>query len=142
MKIRYVISIAALTLLAGVTLAGLVQPVSVVVDLVNMTALGDQNTARTAPDDVSFIGCGVRVIDDGVFPPFAFGFCQAGDSEENQITCFTENPNLLNTMGAGNDSSFISFSWRDDGFGGTECIRIGFSTQSFYRPNFTTKGSN
>ena len=142
MKIRYLISIVALTLLAGVTFAGFVQPAPVVVDLVAMFAQGDQNTARIAPDDVSFIGCGIRVTDDGVNPPFAFGFCQAGDSEENQITCFTENPNLLNTMGAGNDFSFISFNWQDDGFGGAECIRIGYSTQSFYLPNFTTKGKN
>ena len=131
-----------LTLLAGVTFAGFVQPAVVVVDFVNMLAEGDQNTARTAADDVSFIGCGVRVNDDGVNPPFAFGFCQAGDSEENEITCFTQNPNLLNAMGAGNDFSFITFSWRDDGSGGAECTRIGFSTQSFYLPNFTTKGSN
>ncbi len=138
MKIRYLISITALTLLAGLAFAGFVQPAPVVVDLVNMTALGDQFTARTAADDVSFIGCGIRVTDDGVNPPFSFGFCQAGDSEENQITCFTMNPNLLATMGAGNDFSFITFSWQDGGFGGTECIRIGYSTQSFYLPDFAT----
>jgi hypothetical protein len=142
MKIRYLLSITVLTLLAGVTFAGLVQPAPVVVDLVNMFAQGDQNSARTAADEVSFIGCGVRVTDDGVNPPFAFGFCQAGDSEENQITCFTQNPNLLNAMAAGNDFSFITFNWQDGGFGGTECTRVGYSTQSFYLPNITTKGSN
>ena len=141
MKIRHLLSIAALTLMAAVASAGLKQPAPVTVDLVNMTALGDQVTARIAKDDVSFIGCGIRVFDDGV-NSFSFGFCQAGDSEENQITCFTENPNLLQTMGANSDFAFITFDWRDDGFGGAECTRVGFSTQSFYMPNFTTKGEN
>ena len=101
MKIRYLILIAALTLLAGVASAGLKQPAPVTVDLTNMIASGDQVTARIAPDDVSFIGCGIRVTDDGVNPLFVFGFCQAGDSEENTIVCFTQNPNLLNAMATG-----------------------------------------
>lgn len=142
MKIRNISLIAALTLIAGGAYAGLIQPAPVTVDLVNQFASGDQNTARTVKDDVSFIGCGIRVTDDGVNPPFAFGFCQASDSEENQITCFTQNPNLLQAMGANSDFAFISFNWQDDGFGGAECTRVGFSTQSFYLPNFTTKGKN
>ena len=141
MKIRYLLSTAALTLMAGVASAGLVQPAPVTVDLINMIALGDQATARTSKNDVEFIGCGIRVFDDGV-NPFSFGFCQAGDSEEVQITCFTQNANLLDTLKTGSDFSFVTFSWQDGGFGGTECTRIGFSTQSFYLPNFTTKGSN
>ena len=142
MKIRSILSIAALTLIAGGAYAGFSQPVPVTFNLVNMTAFGDQVTARIAKDDVSFIGCGIRVTDDGVNPPFAFGFCQAGDNEGNEITCFTQNPNLLQTLGANSDFAFITFSWQDDGFGGAECTRVGFSTQSFYMPNFTTKGSN
>jgi hypothetical protein len=141
MKVRSLLSIAALTLMAAVASAGFKQPAPVTVDLVNMIASGDQVTARIAKDDVSFIGCGIRVFDDGV-NSFAFGFCQAGDSEENEITCFTENPNLLQTLGANSDFAFITFSWRDDGSGEAECTRVGFSTQSFYMPNFTTKGSN
>jgi hypothetical protein len=141
MRIRNLLSIAALLLIAGGAYAGLSQPTEVVINFDNMFAQGDQNAARTAKDDVSFIGCGIRVLDDGV-NSFAFGFCQAGDSEDNQITCFTENPNLLQTLGAMNDFSFVTFSWQDDGFGEAECTRVGFSTQSFYLPNVTTKGSN
>lgn len=124
--------------MAAVASAGLKQPAPVVIDLVNMIATGDQVTARIADDDVSFIGCGIRVTDDGVNPPFAFGFCQAGDSEENQITCFTQSPNLLQAMGANSDFAFITFNWDENG----DCTRVGFSTQSFYQPNFTTKGKN
>ena len=141
MKIRYLLSIAALTLIAGVASAGLKQPAPVTIDLTNMFASGDQVTARIAPDDVTFIGCGIRVIDDGV-NPFSFGFCQAGDSAEVQITCFTQNADLLDAMKATSAYAFITFGWRDDGGGGAECIRIGFSTQSIYVPNFTTKGKN
>ena len=141
MKIGNISSIAALLLIAGGAYAGFSQPAEVIVDLDNMFAQGDQHAARTAKDDVSFIGCGIRNLDDGV-NLFAFGFCQAGDSEENGVTCFTQNPNLLQTLGAMNDMSFVTFNWRDDGAGGAECTRIGFSTQSFYLPNVTTKGSN
>ena len=142
MKMGYLLSIAVMTLLAAVASAGFKQAAPVAVDFVGMSAFGDQVTARIAADDVSFIGCGIRVTDDGVNPPFSFGFCQAGDSEGNEITCFTQNPNLLETLRANSDFAFITFNWQDGGFGGTECTRIGFSTQSFYMPNFTTKGSN
>ncbi len=135
MKIKILLSTAALTLLAGVAFAGLVQPAPVMVDLDNMNAQGDQWTARTANNDVEFIGCGNRVFDDGV-NSFSFGFCQASDSEENQITCFSQNANLLDAMKATSAFAFITFNWRDDGAGGAECIRIGFSTQSFYLPDF------
>jgi len=132
MKRRLLFSIAVFGLLSGVAFAGYEQPVPVEVDLVNMDALGDQLTARTSDNDVEFIGCGFRLTDDGVNPPYSWGFCQAGDSEENQITCFTVNANLLDTLKASSAFAFITFSWQDDGFGGAECTRIGFSTQSFY----------
>jgi len=138
MKIKYGLIVAALTLVTGMASAGFVQPAEVEVDLVNMFAFGDQHTARNAKNDVEFIGCGIRLFDDGI-NQFTFGFCQAGDSAEVQITCFTQNANLLDTMKATSDFAFITFSWRDDGFGGAECTRIGFSTQSFYLPKFSKK---
>jgi hypothetical protein len=92
-------------------------------------------TARTADNDVEFIGCGTRVVDVGG-DPFLFGFCQAQDADENKIVCFTQNQDLLDAMKSPSDFSFITFSWVDDGSGGIECIRIGFSTQSIYLPNF------
>jgi hypothetical protein len=134
MKIRYLLSVTVLTLLAGAAFAGLAQPAPVTVDLVNMFANGDQLTARTSAGDVTFIGCGTRSIDDGTGNPFRFGFCQASDADGNEITCFTENGNLLDEMSANNDYAFITFGWQDDGGGGAECIRVGFSTQSFYLP--------
>jgi len=135
MKIKHLFPIATLALMAGVASAGLVQPAPITVDLDNGVALGDQWTARTANNDVEFIGCGIRVFDDGG-NPFTFGFCQAGDSDEIQITCFTENADLLDSINAVSDFAFITFTWVDDGSGGAECIRIGSSTQSFYLPNF------
>jgi len=76
MKIRNLLSITALTLIAGVAFAGLVQPAAVVVDVDNGTAQGDQWTARISKNDVEFIGCGIRLFDTGM-GSFEFGFCQA-----------------------------------------------------------------
>ncbi len=134
MKIRHLLSSAVLTLLAGAAYAGFVQSLPVVVDLDNQTAFGDQLGARTANDDVSLIGCGTRNFDDGLGFSFRFGFCQATDTDGNNVICTTQNPNLIDEMRANSSYSFITFSWDDDGFGNLTCNRVGFSTQSFYLP--------
>ncbi len=120
MKIRHLISTTVLMLLAAFAYAGLVQPAPVEVDLDNMFAFGDQFTARTSAGDTQFIGCGTRSIDDGTGNPFRFGFCQASDADGDEVTCFTENANLLDEMRANNDYAFITFGWQDDGSGGAE----------------------
>ncbi len=142
MKIKCLLATLTLTSLGGLAYAGLIQPAPVVVDLDNMTALGDQWTARTADDDSSFIGCGTRHFDDGMGGSFRFGFCQAGDADGNTVNCITTNSNLLDEMRANSSYAFITFSWTDDGTGNLTCNRVGFSTQSFYIPNTTTKGKN
>jgi len=134
MKIEHLLSITVLVMLAGIAYGGLVQPAPVSVDLVNRTALGDQLTARTSAGNTEFIGCGTRNFDDGTGNAFRFGFCQASDADGDEITCFTENDNLIDEMRANNDYAWITFSWQDDGFGGADCTRVGFSTQSFYLP--------
>lgn len=134
MKLRYLFATLFLTLLAGSGYAGLTQPAPVQVDLELEFALGDQLTARTSDDDDVFIGCGIRIFDTGG-SPFTFGFCQGRDSEGDRITCFTTNPDLLEIMRSTSAYAFITFSWQDDGISGQECIRIGFSTQSFYLPD-------
>ncbi len=142
MKTRHLVLTSIVMLLTGLAYAGLTQPAPVVIDFDNFTAVGDQFTARTAKDDTSFIGCGTRNTDDGMGFSFRFGFCQAGDADGNMVTCFTENPNLLDEMRGSSAFAFVTFSWEDDGMGNLTCNRVGFSTQSFYLPNFTTKGSN
>ena len=124
--------LATAVLCSSAAFAGLKQPQPVVVDLVAQTAFGDMLTAANSDNDVEFIGCGTRRIDDGMGFSFRFGFCQASDADGNQITCFTQNDNLLDEMRASNDFSFVTFSWEDDGFGNLTCNRVGFSTQSFY----------
>ena len=135
MKVKYLL-IALLTAFAGAAYAGLTQPAVVEVDLVGGFAQGDQVTARTAKEDNVFIGCGIRIFDNGV--PFTFGFCQAEDSDGDHIICVTQEPGLLEAMRSTSAYAFITFSWDEN----DECTRIGFSTQSFYLPNFTTKGQN
>lgn len=134
MKIRHILAASALTIMAGVAYAGFVQPAPVEVDLVNFFAQGDQLTARASAGDTEFIGCGSRTFDDGLGASFKFGFCQAEDADGDSVTCFTENPVLLDAMRSTSDYAFITFSWRDDGAGGAECTRVGHSTQSFYLP--------
>jgi hypothetical protein len=136
MKARYVSISAILAIFSSIAVAGFVQPAVVLVDLDNKFAQGDMWTARTANNDVEYIGCGTRVTEDGVGGTFLFGFCQAGDADGNEIVCFTQNQDLLDAMKSTSDFSFITFSWVDDGLDGFECVRIGFSTQSFYLPNF------
>ena len=132
MKKLLLIVFTAIAMVSSVALAGLIQPVSVEVDLVNGFAQGDMFTARTAMNDVEFIGCGVRDFDDGAGLEYRWGFCQAADADEIQIVCYTESEYLLDTIRASAAYSFITFNWVDDG--GAECTRIGFSNQSFYLP--------
>ena len=114
--------------------AGAVQPAPVTVDLDNMFATGDMVSARTdKKNDETFIGCGTRNFETGEgLPLFNWAFCQANDGDGNQITCFTQNPDLVETIHAINDFSFITFGWTEDELGGLNCSRMGFSTQSFY----------
>jgi len=132
MKIRYVLLTLLLTFTSTVTFAGFTQPQKVQVNLEQRTALGDMFTARFEKDDAVFIGCGIRASSTGEDTANYFGFCQALDSEGDQISCFTNNRELLDTMKATSDFSFVTFSWDEN----DSCTRIGFSTQSFYIPNF------
>ena len=134
MKIRYLLSIAALTLLAGVTFAGFLAPQVVTVDLNARTAMGDQVTARTSKSEFEFIGCGIRVFDDGAGGAFSFGFCQAADSEDVRGFCSTLNADLIDAMKTTSAYAFIIFHWDAN----DECTLIGFSTQSFYLPKNVT----
>jgi len=128
MKTRHVLISAILAIFSSIAVAGLVEPVPVSVDEVNMIASGDMWTARTADNNVEFIGCGIREFDVGV----TFGFCQAADADDVYALCFTDNPVLLDAVKSISDFSFVRFNWDVDG----ECTAIGISTQSFYLPNF------
>lgn len=111
------------------------------------SASGDLWTARSDENDDVFIGCGVKHFSGD----FSFGFCQAGDGNGRTIVCFTEDTQLLEAIYAINDSSYIRFTLADyteypevDGVvsGEGECSRIDVSSQSFYLPLTTTKGTN
>ena len=124
------------SLLFSVTVyAGFVQPAPVVIEVDaagNGIALGDMISARNSDNEFEFIGCGTRAFEDGVGGVFHSGFCQASVEENGSVTCFTQNVELLEGINILSDSSFISFSWTDDGSGNLTCIRVGSSTQSFY----------
>ncbi len=135
MKARYVLISAILAIFSSIAVAGLVQPAPVIIVINDDTsgfAQGDMWTARTANNDVEMIGCGTRVIELDGGGTFLFGFCQAVDADDTPAFCSTQNQDLLDAMKSTSDFSFITFNWDDAG----ECTRIGFSTQSFYLPNF------
>ena len=119
-------------LLAGTSHAGTAQPAPVTINLEDLSASGDLVTARTTKGDATFIGCGTRNFEGVDGELFSWAFCQARDVEEEHVTCFTFNPDLVATVREINDSSFVTFSWSDDGEGTLTCTRMGFSTQSFY----------
>jgi hypothetical protein len=138
MKRKVWLSAAAVALVSTVAIAGYVQPAPVTVTLNgdgSGTAFGDMVSARFAPDAVSVMGCGTRRFDNGLGATSYFGFCQATDATGVQGFCSTTNPDLLDQMKATGDFSFVIFAWDVNG----ECTRIGFSTQSFYIPDFFAK---
>ncbi len=130
MKISKILPVLAIACVAFTASAGLLQPAPVTVDLDNRTASGDMVNARFTNNDIDFIGCGTRHIQNGDGTVTSFGFCQAQDAEEETITCFSFNEELVARMSNGNDYSFITFNWDEN----DECTRVGFSTQSFYMP--------
>lgn len=127
------VTLLGATLFSSQAFAGFTQPAPVTIDLENFFASGDQVTARTMKKDkLTYIGCGTRNTEDGAGGLFSWAFCQARDADEQQITCFTFNPDLVKTVNAINDTSFITFSWTEEEDGSLTCNRMGFSTQSFY----------
>ncbi|TQV76806.1 hypothetical protein FLL45_02285 [Aliikangiella marina] len=137
MKIKSILVVFLGTLMSGSVLAGLTQPAEVTIDTENRLATGDMNTARRSDNEFAFIGCGVRVISVSETEVINFGFCQAGigEAEEERITCFTQNAQLLDGIKSIADYSYVTFSWDENG----DCTRIGNSTQSFYLPKVKVK---
>ena len=120
----------AMAMISTAAFGGSVQPFPVDVDLVALSANGDMVTARYSANDNEFIGCGIRVFDDGAGGTFSFGFCQAEDRDGERAFCNSQNPDLLDAISSSGDFGFITFNYDEDGV----CTRIGFSNQSFYLP--------
>ncbi len=119
-------------LLSMPAFAGTTLPQEVVVDLENMRANGDMTTARTTRGKAAYIGCGTRNSEGADGSLFSWAFCQARNAEEEQVVCTTFNPELVATVRAVSDFSFVTFRWTEDENGALTCNHMGFSTQSFY----------
>jgi len=130
MKFKHVVVGVGLAMVGGIAAGGAYSPAPVVIDFDNQLATGGMYTARISDDPYVFIGCGLRAPAPGV----TFGFCQAqvGPALEDYVSCFTEDPVQVATIGAMDDFSWVSFRWDADG----SCRSIGNSTQSFYLPDF------
>jgi hypothetical protein len=120
----------ALALASTAAFAGWTSPVEVDVDLTSRVAQGDMVTAGYNIAEKVYIGCGIRRILTTAGTIVSTGFCQAQDAAGEQFTCTTDNGDLLSTIAAMTDASFVTFAWNTDGV----CRRIGFSNQSFYLP--------
>ncbi len=120
----------AMAMISTAAFGGSVQPFPVDVDLVALTANGDMVTARYSANENEFIGCGIRIFDDGAGGTFSFGFCQAEDRDGERAFCNSQDAALLDAISSSGDFGFITFSYDEDGV----CTRIGFSNQSFYLP--------
>lgn len=133
MKTRHIACALALAFVSALAIAGNTQPAPIAVTLNadgSGNAIGDMVTARYSDNEIEFIGCGIRIYDDGAGGSFQWGFCQAADSADTRAFCSTMRNDLLDVMKATSDYSFITFAWNAAG----ECTHIGFSTQSFYIP--------
>ena len=130
MKRLSILLAGAAAIASTAAFGGMVQPFPVDVDIAGRTASGDMVTARYSANDNEFIGCGIRIIQDGVGGVFSFGFCQAEDRDGERAFCNSQDPALLDAISSSGDYGFISFSYDEDDI----CTRIGFSNQSFYLP--------
>jgi hypothetical protein len=133
MRMKQLMGIGGLVLGSSAAMAGLVTitPVTVTVNPDSSgSANGSMSAARFSKNEVEYIGCGVRRIEDGVGGVLVFGFCQARNAAGDLGFCNTENAALIASIGDQDDYSFITFSWDEEGV----CRSIGNSTQSFYIP--------
>lgn len=135
MLVKKTLILLTLMLLSVAAYAGLAQPAAVTIDYFEGggIASGDLITARNSDNEFEFIGCGIRAFDDGAGGATDWGFCQASLEEEATVTCFViDNAELMEGINVLSDSSYVTFSWDDDGEGNLTCNRVGASTQSFY----------
>jgi hypothetical protein len=119
---------------SAVVLAGAAETSSVAVTVNpdgSGSASGIMSAARTSSNDFELIGCGIKGFKSGS-PDF--GFCQAQDADENYVVCFAYKGNLMSTINAIADYSYIRFDFDKNG----ECTRLDFSTQSQYLPSNVT----
>ncbi len=118
--------------------AGTTQPFPVTLDTEAKTAQGDMVTARFSENEFSNIGCGTRYATNEEGDVAVFGFCQArvGETEEESVRCFTQEPLLIEAINSIASFSFISFRWEEIPEDSNKCVDIGVSTQSFYIPEF------
>ena len=130
MKKLVTLTAGAMAMISTAAFGGSVQPFPVEVDLVALTANGDMVTARYSENENEFIGCGIRIFDDGAGGTFSFGFCQAEDRDGERAFCNSQDAALLDAISSSGDFGFVTFSYNEDGV----CTRIGFSNQSFYLP--------
>src|SRR5210317_535906 len=54
-------------------------------------AWGQMWYARSSKNDVEYIGCGYKAIEQSDGGVYKWGFCQARDADDVHVMCYTEN---------------------------------------------------
>jgi hypothetical protein len=119
-----------LTVASTFTLAGTLVKFPVEINLEERRATGNMTAARFSSNEFEEIGCAIRTYRDQWGNKFDMGSCRATLVEGESSMCTTENMDLIQTIRAMNDYSYVIFTWNDDG----ECQLIGNSTRSQYIP--------
>ncbi|MBW3567249.1 MAG: hypothetical protein KY410_04695, partial [Proteobacteria bacterium] len=105
MKTRHIACALALAFVSALAIAGNTQPAPIAVTLNadgSGNAIGDMVTARYSDNEIEFIGCGIRIYDDGAGGSFQWGFCQAADSAD---TAASPSPRVANCATVGQSPS-------------------------------------
>ncbi len=108
--------------------AGTLAKVPVEINMETLTAGGSMTSARFSSNEFEMIGCGVRTFRTDEGYQLDFGFCSASLVEGETVMCTTENMDLIETIRAIDDFSYVIFRWNEDG----ECQYVGNSTRSQY----------
>lgn len=131
MKNGKLLTAFCMVMFSGIAYAGLLTSFPVAVDINadgSGAAQGNMASARYSDNDVDQIGCGVRTLFDPSFGALEFGFCQAVDAEGDGAFCFTDSPDLIDTMKVMSDQSYVTFRYDEN----QSCTYVGFSSQSQY----------
>ena len=132
--------VAIMLLAPSVVLGGFASNGLVQIDWDAQEATGILSAARFSDNPDEQIGCAANYWELGDGGLYSNAACRAVLGEEEQITCYTENVELVDKIAGLNHYSWLSFSWEwDEALGYNKCTVFRFSTRSHHIPEFVLK---
>ena len=127
-------------LLPSVVLGGFASNGLVQIDWEAQEASGILSAARFSDNPDEQIGCAANYWEQGDGEIYSYAACNAVLGEEERITCFTENVELVNKIAGLNHYSWLLFRWEwDEALEYNKCIVFRFSTRSHHIPELDLK---